>query len=265
MCAQLSLVVSWYNNARGVTARTFLKRFYLVLGLHTIAPWVNCSYASTTLIIHWTTISRFFVPQFLNFEIYEFEVSRLRPYPFLFFFTKKTWRHSTWKSTRNLDHGWYLAFLDSKRPAADFWSFLANPPKLIGTNLNYFTQLFSLKNLAIRMNDFVFKLCFVSLHRVPYPFYFSKIKSKSAQTVTHSPPRLAALLWYACALCILWYACALCIHILRSTCTSRQRSSPSGCLRTFQVFFVDTWAHIKYPIQCSVCVHAKMNSSSSPK
>ena len=137
MCKQLSAI--------GVTARTFLKRFYLVLGLHTIAPWVNCSYASTTLIIHWTTISRFFVPQFLNFEIYEFEVSIVRPYPFLFFLTKKTWRHSTWKTTTNLDRGWYLAFLDSKRPAADFWSFLANPPKLIGTNLNYFTQLFSLK------------------------------------------------------------------------------------------------------------------------
>jgi len=40
MCAQL--------NAMDVTARTFLKRLYLVLGLRKIAPWVNCSYAATT-------------------------------------------------------------------------------------------------------------------------------------------------------------------------------------------------------------------------
>jgi len=51
MCTQLSAI--------DVTARTFFERLYLVVGLRKIAPWVNCSYASTTLILQWTTISRF--------------------------------------------------------------------------------------------------------------------------------------------------------------------------------------------------------------
>jgi len=70
MCAQL--------NAIDVTAKTFFERLYLVLGLRKIAPLVNCSYASTTLIIHFTTISRFLcnffprtAPQFFSIMIHQ--------------------------------------------------------------------------------------------------------------------------------------------------------------------------------------------------
>jgi len=51
MCAQLSAI--------DVTAKTLFECLYLVLGLRKIAPWVNCSYASTTLIVQCTTISQF--------------------------------------------------------------------------------------------------------------------------------------------------------------------------------------------------------------
>jgi len=69
-CAYLSTI--------DVTARTFFERLYLVLRLRKIAPWVNCSYASTSLIIHCTTISRFLcsfcprtAPQFFSIMIYQ--------------------------------------------------------------------------------------------------------------------------------------------------------------------------------------------------
>jgi hypothetical protein len=51
MCPQLSAI--------DVTEKTFFERLYLVLGLGTFGFWVNCLYASTTLSIHCTTISRF--------------------------------------------------------------------------------------------------------------------------------------------------------------------------------------------------------------
>ena len=101
---------------------------------------------------------------------------------------------------------WMIScFLGFKKTSRRFLEFSCQPPKTHWHKLELFHSAVFIENLAIRMNDFVFKLCFVSFHhdRVQYPFYFSKIKSKSAQTVTHSRPRLAALLWYACALCIL--------------------------------------------------------------
>jgi len=51
ICAQL--------NAIDVIKKIFFERFYLVLGLRTFGPWVNCPYASTTPPLHCTTISRF--------------------------------------------------------------------------------------------------------------------------------------------------------------------------------------------------------------
>jgi len=42
-----------------VTAKTFFKRLYLVLGLRRTEPWVNCPCAPTTPTILCTTISRF--------------------------------------------------------------------------------------------------------------------------------------------------------------------------------------------------------------
>jgi len=70
MCAHLSAI--------DVTAKTFFEHLYLVLGLQKIAPWVNCSYASTTLIIQCTTISRFLcnffprtAPQFFSIMIHQ--------------------------------------------------------------------------------------------------------------------------------------------------------------------------------------------------
>jgi len=46
-------------SAIDVTAEIFFQRLYLVLGLHNIAPWVNCPYAPTTPTIYTTIISRF--------------------------------------------------------------------------------------------------------------------------------------------------------------------------------------------------------------
>jgi len=51
VCPQLS--------ATDVKAKTFFERLCLVLGLHKIAPWVNCPYAPTIPTIKSTTISRF--------------------------------------------------------------------------------------------------------------------------------------------------------------------------------------------------------------
>jgi len=46
-------------SAIDVTAKTLFERLYLVLGMGTFGPWVNCPYAPTTLTVHSTTISRF--------------------------------------------------------------------------------------------------------------------------------------------------------------------------------------------------------------
>jgi len=46
-------------SAIDVTEKTFFERLYLVPGMGTFGPWVNCPYAPTTLILHSTTISGF--------------------------------------------------------------------------------------------------------------------------------------------------------------------------------------------------------------
>jgi len=70
MCAQLSII--------DVTARTFIQRLYLVLGLCTFGPSVNCPYVPTTPPIHLTIISRFLInfspwmaPQFFWYTIHQ--------------------------------------------------------------------------------------------------------------------------------------------------------------------------------------------------
>jgi len=65
-------------SAIDVTAKTFFERFYLVLGLCTFEPWVNCPCAPTTPTVHSTTISRFLcnffprlAPHFLIITIHQ--------------------------------------------------------------------------------------------------------------------------------------------------------------------------------------------------
>jgi len=53
-------------SAIDVTIKAFFERLYLVLGMGTFGPWVNCPYALTTPTVHSSTISRFpcnFFPQ----------------------------------------------------------------------------------------------------------------------------------------------------------------------------------------------------------
>jgi len=70
ICSQLSAII--------VTEKTFFERLYLVLGLSTFGPWINCPYAPTTPPIHFTTISRFpsnffhrMAPQFFWYTIHQ--------------------------------------------------------------------------------------------------------------------------------------------------------------------------------------------------
>jgi len=42
-----------------IDVRHYFERFFLVLGLRKVAPWVNCLYSPTTPTVHSTTISRF--------------------------------------------------------------------------------------------------------------------------------------------------------------------------------------------------------------
>jgi len=42
-----------------LTGKTFFERLFLVSGMGTFGPWVNCPYAPTTPTVHSTTISRF--------------------------------------------------------------------------------------------------------------------------------------------------------------------------------------------------------------
>jgi len=46
-------------SAIDVTAKVFFERLYLVPGMGTFGPWVNCPSALTTPTVHYTTISRF--------------------------------------------------------------------------------------------------------------------------------------------------------------------------------------------------------------
>ena len=50
-CAQMS--------AMDVTKKIRFERLYLISGMDTFGPWVNCPYAPTTLIVYLTIISRF--------------------------------------------------------------------------------------------------------------------------------------------------------------------------------------------------------------
>ena len=49
---------SWMS-AIDLTKKILFERLYLVSGMGTFGPWVNCPYAPTTPTVHYSTISRF--------------------------------------------------------------------------------------------------------------------------------------------------------------------------------------------------------------